>query len=475
MDICDKIMCDVISIGGVRITTSTQNNDAGKVTINLNLNNAGLMIDEYNNLVSTELPGLEQDFGVLDGTITHFDKTSGVFIPFHKTFSSSPSFTVVLESSSGQRYMSWSITKLTSTDVTLDLSFRANTLRTYDYTDIVETKCVKLYYTGYVLLLRKITGELHLAYSGNFDSDTNLGSSQNYIYQIITNDTSNPDYDIATTVEGYPIIAYSRSVNNHLILGECNNLFGLGKWTFTTNSSVGLYPQIVLTNSRRIAIINYDNVERKLLSSVIESGTWMTEVIDNLSITGLAAKNVYQYYTIVATRSNLANGCRIYINDGSLSEWKNVFTSHDDIWLDVCVGMLSDNRPVVITTSLGGIKIYYNSSVYGDSGGWNAYKLNDDQPSKINFLISSDGDANIIYELDQYLRILKIDLSLVITSIDLDLRTSKIDGGISSLTSHNGYVLIFGHHKNNLISIKSGYKSKFCEDTYYKLYWHAKR
>jgi hypothetical protein len=468
VDVCDKLHCEKLHINSVELSFVDDIVDRINMDLYLDDNYVGLVSDGHGNITTKRLPKVFQDHGVVK--VDHvgiFEQEKEVTIPYITTFTKTPKvfinllFSLTSEGGNNARYIRSSIIDLNSNNATIASYFKTNKLNTLLVSDVSETKCVNLHYSGYGIVVND--GKALL-----FINNQSFDGKGPYQYHTIINDVANPrGYSSILSVDGYPMIAYSRKENNHLILGICNSLSGLGKWSMTTNNTIGLYPNLIVTETRQVSIINYDGYN--LVSSIIDDGVWLSSKIDPISsLTGISACNVDKYYVMVATKANSSSDCRVYFSDPSCTSFKLSLTS-TEVWLNTDVGVLFDNRPVVIASSLNGIKMYYNQLVNGE-GQWNSVKLTDDIPSELVYLLLGNGDSMVAYYTDNNLVILYGNMVVG------EWKTFQLGNvkNISCTNTHNGYVHIAGSSENELVSILSANKYSFAEEIKdYLIYWYA--
>lgn len=460
MEVCDKIFCHKLHIGDIEI--SFGDNDVKHHDINLHLNldhnNNGLISDGHGNITTQPLPDTTQDIGIIKGSCDMFSNYQELIVSYNKKFKKAPKVFATAQLNDN-RYLKTIITDHTVDNCKIISYFINNQLNELTLTNILESKSLNLHYSGYGIIARD-DKSLYFINNQSFDG------TGPYRYQSIINDQANPSFSSILSVDGYPMVAYSRAADNNLILGQCNSLTGLGKWSFTTNNSIGLYPCLIVTETRRVSIINYDG--SSLTSSIVDENKWYSTKIDSYDLNGISACNVDKYYILIATKSNSSKGCRIYMSDPACVDFKLCLTS-DDVWLNIDVGVLFDNRPVVLTSSLNGIKMYYNSLVNG-SGNWNSIKLSDEIPSELNYLLLGNGQSMVVYYVDKQLSIIYGNL------VDGDWQTITLGDvkNISSINTHNGYINIFGSINDRLTSIRSAIKYQFVDNIKdYIVYWYA--
>lgn len=460
VDVCNEIHCEKLNVDEIEISFVEPGIDKIRLHLNLDEDNVGLVSDGGCNITTKKLPNVTQDYGVVDkGECGMFDELVVNTVSYTKQFSKIPKVFINLLTSD-DRYRGFVVLERNIDNFKIGLFFKANKVTELLLTNIVESKCLNLHYSGYGIIVND-------GKSLSFINNQSFDGSGSYRYQSIIDDEANIGYSSILSVDGYPMIAYSRKVNNNLILGICNSLSGVGKWTFTTNNMIGLYPNLIVTETRRVSIINYDGAN--LINVIIDDGVWLSTKIDPIpSLTGIAACNIDKYYILVATKANASSGCRIYFSDPSCTNFKLSYTSNE-VWLHIDVGVLFDNRPVVVTASLNGIMLYYNMTVGGE-GGWNAVKLTDDIPSELKYLLLGNGDSMIIYYYDNNLTII---YGRIINGNWQTLTLGNLKN-ISVINTHNGYVQIVGLMNDKLTMIRSANKYQFVGDVKsYKIYWYA--
>ena len=460
VDICERIHCKKLHISDIEISFVERDiKQQNIIKLDLDLNNTGLVSDGCGNIVTAPLPHVNHDYGVITSSVDMFQETDELMINYNKSFNNPPKIFLTPLFIPNDRYSGIEINEINTFSFKANVNFKANKINKINIKGL-ETNKINLYYSGYGIIVRNNDNSLYFINNQSFDG------SGKYRYHLITKDEVDPLFSSILSVDGYPMIAYSRKSNSNLILGVCNSMTGLGQWTFSTNNSIGVYPNLIVTETRRIAIINYDG--DALLSSVIDDGIWYSHRIDKYNINDVKAISIDKYNIMVATRSDQASGCRIYIGKPSGEEWKLSFSS-TNIWLSIDLGMFADNRPVVITNSLDGIRLYYNTIPNG-TGIWNSVKLSDESVIELKYLLLGNGDSAIFYRLNDGLYFIHLDvLTFEFTKTYL--------GPISNISvnnTHNGYINIVGIKDDELVSIISAYKYRFADDIKeYQIYWYT--
>lgn len=462
VDVCDKIICNKLCVSDVEFGFADSSDIPLWLNLNLDVEYAGLISDTNGNIITKTLPhNVIEDYGIISGDCDMFTDKVEKMITYQKVFSKIPKVfvNVILFDQPNHRYISSSVIETNSYSAKITSSFTYNKIHKLNSINIIESKCINLYYSGYGMVIN----------DGNcltFINNQSYDGSGPYKFHSIINDEANIGFSTSLTVDGYPIIAYSRMVDNNLVIGICNSLSGLGKWTFTTNGNVGLYPSLIVTESRRLSIINYDGSH--LVSTIIDDGVFLVNQIDTYNLNGISSCNIDKYHVLIATKSNISSGCRIYIADSSCEIFNLKHTSND-VWLNIDVGILANGCPVVVSSSLDGIKLHYMND---NSNIWLTHKISDDIADELKYLLLGNGDSLIIYRIDNVTNLIygNINDGWYQTKLDININT------ISCNNTHNGYIHLLAKSATNdeLLSIISANKYKFAENiNNYRLYWYA--